>query len=81
MRLMDMKPQETGRIVSLDELDPAVAKKLLDLGMTSGETITFIQRAPLGDPIWIELKGYQLAFRTDIAKHIQVDLKKGREAE
>jgi len=81
MRLIDMKPQETGYIVSLDALDSAIAKKLLDMGMTIGEKITFIQRAPLGDPIWIEIKGYQLAFRGDIAGQITVELKKGREAQ
>jgi len=81
MRLIELKPGETGYVVSMDGLDPAVAKKLVDLGMTKGERVSFIQRAPLGDPIWIELKGYQLAFRADIAKHITIELKKGRVAE
>ena len=54
-------------------------EKLRDLGMTTGQHIKFIQRAPLGDPVWVELRGYQLAFSAKIAGAIGVELQ--REAE
>lgn len=73
MNINDLKPTETARIISLDGLDAKTAKKLRDLGMTIGQHIKFIQRAPLGDPVWIELRGYQLAFSSRIATNIAVE--------
>ncbi len=73
MNINDLKPTETARIISLDGLDAKTAKKLRDLGMTIGQHIKFIQRAPLGDPVWIELRGYQLAFSSRIAANIAVE--------
>lgn len=69
----DLSNGEQAVILSLEGLDPASAKKFLDLGLLRGERITFIQRAPLGDPIWLEVKGYQLAFRREQARRIQVE--------
>lgn len=80
MNLNEMTPGSLAKIVSLEELAKPLAKKLLDLGMTTGEKITFIQRAPLGDPVWIEIKGYQLAFRADIAKQILVEPERGEDS-
>lgn len=77
MNINDMKPDETAYICSLDALEPRTAKKLRDLGMTTGQHIRFIQRAPLGDPVWIELRGYQLAFSANIAKQISIEPKRG----
>ena len=51
MNINDMQPDESAYITSLAELDPKTAKKLRDLGMTMGQQIKFIQRAPLGDPV------------------------------
>ena len=73
----EMKPDQTAYISSLKQLDPKTAKKLRDLGMTKGQHIRFIQRAPLGDPVWIELRGYQLAFSSKIANNIIVEVERG----
>jgi ferrous iron transport protein A len=81
MSLNDLQPGEIAYIASLSELPPDHAKKLLDMGMTTGEKVTFIQRAPLGDPVWIELKGYQLAFRANIANLILVERERGGDTE
>ncbi len=80
MNINDMKPDETAYITSLDSLDQKTAKKLRDLGMTTGQHIKFIQRAPLGDPVWVELRGYQLAFSAKIAGAISVELQRGGES-
>lgn len=69
----DMQPGEKARIFSLEALDARTARKFLDLGLLRGETVTFIQRAPLGDPVWLEVKGYQLAFRKEVAEKIVVE--------
>ena len=80
MNINDMQPDESAYITSLAGLDPKTAKKLRDLGMTMGQQIKFIQRAPLGDPIWIELRGYQLAFSSKIAGEIMVEPQRGGES-
>ena len=80
MNINDMKPDETAYITSLDSLDQKTAKKLRDLGMTTGQHIKFIQRAPLDDPVWVELRGYQLAFSAKIAGAIGVELQRGGES-
>lgn len=80
VNINDMKPDETAYITSLDSLDQKTAKKLRDLGMTTGQHIKFIQRAPLGDPVWVELRGYQLAFSAKIAGAISVELQRGGES-
>lgn len=77
MRLNDMRPGETAYLVSLAELDQLDAQRFTDLGLTPGEKITLVQRAPLGDPVWIELRGYQLAFRADLASLIIVSQQRG----
>lgn len=73
LSLDELKNGEQARILSLDGLDAHIAKKFLDLGLLRGEVVTFIQRAPLGDPVWLEVKGYQLAFRREVARHIRVE--------
>lgn len=72
MRLNDLCPGETAYIISLAQLDPKDARKLGDLGLTPGVKITLVQRAPLGDPVWVEVRGYQLAFRAALAAEIRV---------
>lgn len=72
MRLNDLCPGEAAYIISLVQLDHADARKLSDLGLTPGIRITLVQRAPLGDPVWIEVRGYQLAFRSSLAAKIRV---------
>jgi ferrous iron transport protein A len=41
----------------------AVGRRLLDLGLVPGTPIKVLRRAPLGDPIVYELRGYQLCLR------------------
>jgi ferrous iron transport protein A len=60
------------RIARLDgpELDCA---RLLDLGFTPGETVSVTQRAPLGDPLVIRVRGALLALRKREAAWIFVE--------
>ena len=41
----------------------AVRRRLLDMGITPGAVITMIKTAPLGDPIEIKVRNYQLSIR------------------
>ncbi len=77
MTINDLMPGETANIEALLNLPANIAKKLRDLGMTHGERITFLKRAPFGDPVWIEVRGYQLAFSVAIAKEVAVIKQQG----
>ena len=51
----------------------ALRRRLLDMGITP-KTIVMIRKvAPMGDPIEIHLRGYELTIRIDDAKKIEVD--------
>lgn len=51
----------------------AVRQRLLDMGVTRGTKIRLKRRAPLGDPIQIAVKGYDLAIRSNEARYIEVE--------
>ena len=69
--LVDLKPGESGVIRTLKE--PDLAPKLLEMGCIPGEKVTFKYPAPLGDPICIEVHGYDLAIRLEEARSIEVE--------
>ncbi|NJL05389.1 MAG: ferrous iron transport protein A [Chloroflexaceae bacterium] len=52
--------------------EKATRRRLLDMGMTTGETICVARVAPLGDPIEILVKGYYLSLRKAEANQIDV---------
>ena len=47
--------------------------RLREMGMLPGTTLKLIRRAPLGDPIEIKLRGYNLTLRKTEADHILVE--------
>ncbi|HHW89583.1 MAG TPA: ferrous iron transport protein A [Clostridiales bacterium] len=49
-------------------------RKLLEMGITPGAEILFRKVAPLGDPIQISLRGYELSIRKVDAKNISVEI-------
>ena len=69
----DLQPGDIARIISTGDLGPALSRRFNDLGLLPGEQIRFLQRAPLGDPVWVGVKGYQLAFRAEQARLIRVE--------
>ncbi len=51
----------------------AVRQRLMDMGVTRGTRIRMKRRAPLGDPIQVDVKGYNLAIRSNEARYIEVE--------
>ncbi|WP_221031616.1 FeoA family protein [Actomonas aquatica] len=47
--------------------------RLREMGMLPGTSFTLLRRAPLGDPIEIKLRGYNLTLRKTEADHIMVE--------
>jgi ferrous iron transport protein A len=49
--------------------------RLREMGMLPGTTLTLVRTAPLGDPIEIKVRGYNLTLRKSEADHVLVELK------
>ncbi len=69
--LCDLPVGRSGVIVSLGVTGP-LRRRLLALGLITGETITVMRVAPLGDPLELEIKGYRLSLRRGEAGQIMV---------
>lgn len=51
----------------------AIRRRLLDMGLTKGARIKVQKVAPLGDPIQITVRGYELTLRKDEAANVEVE--------
>ena len=72
LTLKDIKPGQT--TIVLDILgEGTLRKRLIDMGVTPGVKVFVRKIAPLGDPIEINLRGYELSLRKEIAKNILVE--------
>ena len=49
-----------------------IRRRIMDMGITKGTEISVLKIAPLGDPIDISVRGYQLSLRRSDAKNIEV---------
>lgn len=67
--LADLRPREDGVIQSI-EGDDGIAHRLAELGFTPGVTVRYIRRAPLGDPIQVGVRGFELAVRASEARRV-----------
>ena len=52
----------------------AVRRRIMDMGMTKGVEVCVRKVAPLGDPIQVTLRGYELSLRKSDADQIEVEL-------
>ena len=50
----------------------AVKRRIMDMGITKGTEVTVRKIAPLGDPIELTVRGYELSIRKDEASRIEV---------
>ena len=51
----------------------AVKRRIMDMGLTKNTGFTVVKVAPLGDPIQIHLRGYQLSLRKQDAEMVQIE--------
>lgn len=72
MKTLDqLKPGESGVIKQFIQRD--LALKLIEMGCLPGEKIKLTKIAPLGDPIAIEVSGYELSMRKQEASAIMLE--------
>lgn len=60
-------------IVEKISTEKSVKRRLMDMGLTKGQAITIRKFAPLGDPIEITVRGYELTLRLSEAECIVVN--------
>lgn len=70
--LKDSKIGDTVRVVKLHG-EGAVKRRIMDMGLTKGVDVQVRKVAPLGDPIEVTVRGYELSIRKADAKMIEVE--------
>ncbi|HBE79140.1 MAG TPA: ferrous iron transport protein A [Firmicutes bacterium] len=71
-RLKDLKPGEIGEIIGYEGSDPVYRNKLLAMGLTKGIEVKLIKVAPLGDPVEVMVRDYNLSLRKAEADILQI---------
>ena len=69
--LKDVKGGETATVVKLHG-EGATKRRIMDMGITKGTEIYVRKVAPLGDPVEVNVRGYELSIRKSEAENIQV---------
>ena len=73
-KLSEFNIGETGQITNV-EGEGRIRRRLFDMGITPGADIYLRKKAPLGDPIEITIRGYELTLRKDEAMLITLKVK------
>ena len=72
MKLSELKKGEKGKVLAINNSNLSLRRRMLDMGITKGVEIKVKKIAPLGDPIDIELRGYELCLRKSDLSGIEV---------
>ena len=70
--LRDAKIGETVKVVKLHG-EGAVKRRIMDMGLTKGVEVHVRKVAPLGDPVEVTVRGYELSIRKADAEMIEVE--------
>ena len=71
--LRDAKIDETVKVVKLHG-EGAVKRRIMDMGLTKGVEVYVRKVAPLGDPVEVTVRGYELSLRKEDAGMIEVEV-------
>ena len=72
--LSELEVGQKAKVLKLYEENKAIRRHLLDMGITRGVEITIKKVAPMGDPVDIELRDYELCLRKEDLSKIEVDV-------
>jgi len=70
--LKDVKPGETVQVVKINGGGP-IKRRIMEMGITRGVEIHVRKVAPLGDPVEITVRSYELSLRKEDAESIEVE--------
>lgn len=71
---MTLKEVKVGQTVTVKKMSGqgATKRRIMDMGITKGVEVTVVKVAPLGDPIELNVRGYQLSIRKADAEMVEV---------
>lgn len=69
--IQNLKPGDLAQVVKVHGEGP-IRQRIMDMGIIRGCKVEMVKKAPLGDPIAIKLKGYDLSLRASEASLIEV---------
>ena len=72
--LSELKVGQSAKVLKLNEENRAIRRHLLDMGITRGVEITIKKVAPMGDPIDLQLRDYELCLRREDLRKIEVEV-------
>lgn len=67
-----VSPGKTVKVVKLIG-DGATKRRIMDMGVTKGTSVYVRKVAPLGDPVEVTIRGYELSLRKTEAEHVEVE--------
>lgn len=70
--LKEAQPGESVSVVKVHGTG-ALRRRLLDMGITKGSRIDVLKMAPLGDPIEVTIRGYELSLRKSEGEMVEVE--------
>ncbi|WP_367986910.1 ferrous iron transport protein A [Vibrio sp. NTOU-M3] len=74
MKLSELQQGQEAVITGYSELSQDVRKKLMVMGLLPNTKVSLIRRAPMGDPLQVEVRGVSMAVRNSIAGAINVEV-------
>ena len=72
-RLDEFEIGETGLIKKVDG-EGRIRRRLFDMGVTPGTTVYLRKKAPLGDPLEVTIRGYELTLRNNEAALVTLEV-------
>ena len=74
MTLSELDVGQKAKIIKLNVEDKEIRRHLLDMGLTRGTTVEIKKKAPIGDPIDIKLRDYELCISKSDLNQIEVEV-------
>lgn len=74
--LSDLRVGQKAKIVCLKEKNKEIKRHLLDMGLTKGTEVSIKKIAPMGDPIDIKIREYELCIAKKNLENIEVEVTK-----
>ncbi len=76
MTLKDSKPGQTLKVIKISG-EGAIKRRIMDMGITKGVELHIRKVAPLGDPVELTVRGYELSVRKEDGQMIETEIISG----
>ena len=76
-KLSELEPGDKGVVVNIGG-SSSTRRRIMDMGVIRGTEVVLVRRAPLGDPVELEIRDYNLSLRKREAENIYVELEDSR---